>query len=233
LPSCVDPPDYSGAMTVRIAPSFLTADFGHLATELARIDQADWVHFDIMDGHFVPSMTIGLPVFEQLCRYAPAPKDAHLMIENPDHWAPRYAEAGADSVTFHIEASKAPIRLARELRAMGVRAGVALRPATPVEPVLDLLEEFDMILIMTVEPGFGGQSFIEAMLPKIARTRAAIKAAGLDVWVQADGGISRETIGRAAEAGVNMFVAGSAVYNADDANEEIEILRQLAMKHAH
>jgi ribulose-phosphate 3-epimerase len=154
--------------------------------------------------------------------------DVHLMIADPDAWAPAYAEAGAASVTFHAEASRAPVKLARELRALGARAGVALRPATPVEPYLDLLDELDMILVMTVEPGFGGQSFIDATLPKIRRTRDAVAAHGGDVWIQVDGGISRETIGRAAEAGANVFVAGSAVYRADDPASEIAELRRIA-----
>jgi ribulose-phosphate 3-epimerase len=155
------------------------------------------------------------------------------MIEDPDRWAPGFAEAGAASVTFHAEAAAAPVRLARELRRLGARAGLALRPATPVEPFVDLLPEVDMVLLMTVEPGFGGQSFIEGTLPKIRRTREAVSAAGLDVWVQVDGGISRATIERAADAGANVFVAGSAVYGADDVPAEIAELRRLASSHAH
>ena len=153
------------------------------------------------------------------------------MIEDPDRWAPVYAELGCESVTFHAEAAQAPIRLAREIRAMGRRAGLALRPATGIEPYLDILGEFDMILVMTVEPGFGGQSFIEEMMPKVSRTRQAIEAAGLDVWIQVDGGVSRSTIEKAAEAGANNFVAGSAVYKADDAAAEVDFLRSLAAKH--
>jgi ribulose-phosphate 3-epimerase len=152
------------------------------------------------------------------------------MIEEPDRWAPAYAEAGARNVTFHAEAARAPIRLARELRRLGARAGLALRPATPVESFVDILAEFDMILVMTVEPGFGGQEFLEACLPKVRRAREAISASGLDVWVQVDGGVSEETIGRCAEAGADVFVAGSAVYGADDASAEIARLRELAGK---
>jgi ribulose-phosphate 3-epimerase len=150
------------------------------------------------------------------------------MIEDPDRWAPGYAEAGARSVTFHAEAVAAPIRLARELRSAGARAGLALKPASPVEPYLDLLPEFDMILVMTVEPGFGGQSFLESCLPKVRRTRDAVRASGLDVWVQVDGGVSAETIERCAQAGADVFVAGSAVYGADDAGASIAALRDLA-----
>src|SRR4051794_11357155 len=181
-----------------------------------------------MDNHFVPNLTLGLPVVESLVKASPVPIDTHLMIEDADRWAPAYAEAGARSVTFHAEAVQAPVRLARELRAVGVRAGIALRPATPVEPYLDLLTEFDMILIMTVEPGFGGQKFLDACLPKVRRTREAIRRTGLDVWVQVDGGVSAETIGRCAEAGADVFVAGSAVYGADDAGAAIARLRSLA-----
>lgn len=218
-------------MSVVISPSILNCDFGHLADELVKISNADFAHVDIMDNHFVPNLALGLPLAEAAVKSSPIPVDAHLMIENPDRWAPVYAELGCESVTFHAEAAQAPIRLAREIRAMGRRAGLALRPATGIEPYLDILGEFDMILVMTVEPGFGGQSFIEEMMPKVSRTRRAIEAAGLDVWIQVDGGVSRSTIEKAAEAGANNFVAGSAVYKADDAAAEVDFLRSLAAKH--
>ena len=218
-------------MSVVISPSILNCDFGHLADELAKISNADFAHVDIMDNHFVPNLALGLPLAEAAVKSSPIPVDAHLMIEDPDRWAPVYAELGCESVTFHAEAAQVPIRLAREIRAMGRRAGLALRPATGIEPYLDILGEFDMILVMTVEPGFGGQSFIEEMMPKVSRTRRAIEAAGLDVWIQVDGGVSRSTIEKAAEAGANNFVAGSAVYKADDAAAEVDFLRSLAAKH--
>ena len=218
-------------MSVVISPSILNCDFGRLADELAKISNADFAHVDIMDNHFVPNLALGLPLAEAAVKSSPIPVDAHLMIEDPDRWAPVYAELGCESVTFHAEAAQAPIRLAREIRAMGRRAGLALRPATGIEPYLDILGEFDMILVMTVEPGFGGQSFIEEMMPKVSRTRRAIEAAGLDVWIQVDGGVSRSTIEKAAEAGANNFVAGSAVYRADDAAAEVDFLRSLAAKH--
>ncbi|SEE07528.1 ribulose-phosphate 3-epimerase [Ruania alba] len=213
---------------ILISPSVLNADLANLTDEIGRITHADYVHLDVMDNHFVPNMTFGLPVVERILATTDVPADVHLMIDHPDEWAPAYAEAGAASVTFHAEASNAPVRLARELRAKGARASIALRPATGVEGYLDLLDEFDMVLVMTVEPGFGGQSLITGTLPKIRRTREAITALGRDIWVQVDGGISRDTIATAAAAGANMFVAGSAVYSADDPNAEIGALRETA-----
>ena len=220
-------------MSALVSPSILSADFTNLERDLQAISTADYAHVDVMDNHFVPNLTLGLPVVERIVQVSPIPIDVHLMIEDPDRWAPGFAEAGAQSVTFHAEAAAAPVRLARELRRLGARAGLALKPATPVEPYLDLLSEIDMILVMTVEPGFGGQSFIEGTLPKIQRARRAIGEADLDVWVQVDGGISRATIDRAAEAGANVFVAGSAVYGADDVPAEIETLRSMASAHRH
>ncbi len=218
-------------MTIRISPSVLNSDLADLAGEVARIGNADFVHLDVMDNHFVPNLTFGLPVLERLLERITLPSDVHLMISDPDTWAPEYARVGAASVTFHAEASTAPVRLARRLRELGVRAGIALRPATDIGAYLDLLGEFDMVLVMTVEPGFGGQTFIEGTLGKIARTRAAIDALGRDIWLQVDGGISRSTIGAAAAAGADMFVAGSAVYSAADPNAEITALRELAEAH--
>jgi ribulose-phosphate 3-epimerase len=215
-------------MGIQISPSLLAADFANLASEAARISHADWLHVDVMDNHFVPNLTLGLPVVEALGKASSTPMDCHLMIEDPDRWAPAYVEAGARSVTFHVEAAAAPVRLARELRALGARAGMALKPATPIDPYEDLLPELDMLLVMTVEPGFGGQEFLDMCLPKIRRTRELVEKHGVDVWLQVDGGVSLETIERCAEAGADVFVAGSAVFKADDPNAMVDALREAA-----
>lgn len=215
-------------MTAQISPSILSSDFAVLAAECARIPSADWLHVDVMDNHFVPNLTLGLPVVESLLRHVTTPVDCHLMIEDPDRWAPAYAEAGAGSVTFHVEAAGAPIRLAREIRAQGARAGMALKPATPVEPYVDLLPELDMLLVMTVEPGFGGQKFLDVVVPKIRRARELITSGDAQVWLQVDGGVDLDTIGICAEAGADVFVAGSAVFGADDPDRMIAELRATA-----
>lgn len=214
---------------MRINPSILSADFANLASELDRIHTADAVHVDVMDNHFVPNLTIGKPVVQAIANSTTLPLDIHLMIADADRWAPEYAQLGVDSVTFHVEASTAPVRLARELRAAGTKASMALRPASPVEPYLDMLGELDMLLLMTVEPGFGGQKFLDLVLPKIRRARAAIDGSGKPIALQVDGGISRDTILRAAEAGADVFVAGSAVYSAPEPAVEIDVLRNLAL----
>lgn len=220
-------------MSAIISPSILNCDIADLRGELAKISGADVAHVDVMDNHFVPNLSWGLPVVEAVIKQDVLPVDAHLMIEDPDRWAPSYAEAGCHSVTFHAEAAAAPLRLARELHRIGSRVGLGLRPTTDIAPFVDILSEFDMILIMTVEPGFGGQKFIDSMLPKIRRTRQAINAAGLEVSIQVDGGVSRDTIELAVEAGADNFVAGSAVFRAEDAYAEVEVLRELAADHCH
>ncbi|QCW50929.1 ribulose-phosphate 3-epimerase [Nocardioides dongxiaopingii] len=213
---------------VQITPSILNADFAALGAEVARIGSADWVHVDVMDNHFVPNLTFGPTMVEALARSTSTPLDAHLMIADVDRHAPAYVEAGCGSVTFHVEAASAPVRLAREIRAQGARASMALRPATPVEPYEDLLPELDMLLLMTVEPGFGGQKFLDLVLPKIRRARALVEKHGLETWLQVDGGVSLETIERCAAAGADVFVAGSAVYSADDPDAMVAALRERA-----
>lgn len=212
---------------MRITPSILNADFANLAAEIGRIPGADMIHVDVMDNHFVPNLTLGLPVVESLRKVTGQMLDIHLMIEDPDRWAPAYAEAGAESVTFHVEAAGAPVRLARELRRLGARASMALKPATPIEGYADILGEVDMVLLMTVEPGFGGQKFLDLVLPKIRRTRELI--GDRPIWLQVDGGVSAETIGRCAEAGADTFVAGSAVYSAPDPDAMVRELREAAV----
>ena len=220
-------------MGIQISPSILSADFANLESELQRISNADWAHVDVMDGHFVPNLTLGLPVVEALRKVSPIPLDCHLMIEDPDRWAPAYAEAGAQSVTFHIEAAKDPVALARSLRAAGARASMAVKPGTDFAPYADLLPELDMVLVMTVEPGFGGQSFMADQMPKVRQVREAVARQGGEVWIQVDGGVSATTIEQCAEAGADVFVAGSAVYGADDAADAVDELRALASQHAH
>ncbi|MGI3780080.1 MAG: ribulose-phosphate 3-epimerase [Janthinobacterium lividum] len=212
----------------RVMPSILSADFANLQRDIERIPSADALHVDVMDNHFVPNLTLGLPVVESIRAVTDHMLDLHLMISDPDRWAPGYAEAGAESVTFHAEAAAAPVRLARELRARGARAGMALKPATPIEPYADLLGELDMVLLMTVEPGFGGQKFLDLCLPKIRRTRRLIGAQGGDIWLQVDGGVSVDTVARCVEAGADALVAGSAVFGADDPDAMVARLRELA-----
>jgi len=220
---------YAAGMGLQISPSILSADFAHLADECAAVSgHADWLHVDVMDNHFVPNLTLGLPIVESLLKAVTTPIDCHLMIADPDRWAPAYAEAGAASVTFHVEAAHAPIRLARELRRQGARAGMGLKPATPVEPYADMLSEIDMLLLMTVEPGFGGQSFLEFVVPKIRRARELINGRDVDVWLQVDGGVDLQTIEVCANAGANVFVAGSSVYGTGDPAAAIDALRAAA-----
>jgi ribulose-phosphate 3-epimerase len=216
-------------MAVQISPSILSADFARLADEAEAVaGVADWVHVDVMDNHFVPNLTVGLPVVEALLKHASLPLDCHLMIEDPDRWAPPFAEAGARNVTVHAEAAHAPVRTLRAIRAAGARAGLAINPGTAVEPYAGLLPEVDMLLLMTVEPGFGGQGFLDLVLPKLRQARDLIARYGGSVWLQVDGGVDAKTIERCAEAGADVFVAGSAVYGADDPAAAVRALRQHA-----
>jgi ribulose-phosphate 3-epimerase len=213
---------------MRINPSILAADFVNMERDLGSIRTADLVHVDVMDNHFVPNLTFGPQMVERIQAVSAIPLDVHLMIDDPERWAPGYAELGAYSVTFHAEASDEPVALARRLREIGARAGIALKPDTPVDDYLELLPEFDQVLVMTVEPGFGGQSFMASTMPKLERLRSAVTSAGLDVWLQVDGGITEQTIATAARAGANTFVAGSSVFKSDDPAAQIAALRNAA-----
>lgn len=212
----------------RINPSILAADFVNMQSDLARIATADYAHVDVMDNHFVPNLTFGPQMVQRIQETSPIPLDVHLMIDDPDRWAPGYAELGAASVTFHLEAASDPVALARRLRSIGARAGVALKPGTGGEQLYDLLDEFDQILVMTVEPGFGGQGFMPETMPKLRSLVDHARQRGSNIWFQVDGGISDDTIAQAAEAGADTFVAGSAVYSTPSIEAAISGLRERA-----
>lgn len=221
-------------MAVRVNPSILSADFANFESELETISNADAIHVDVMDNHFVPNLTFGYPLVQRLQQLAFKPLDLHLMIENPDKWAPIYAELGVFSVTFHHEAAADSAKTARDIRAAGARAGLAIKPDTELSEVLPILDDFDQLLIMTVEPGFGGQRLIEATLEKVAAARKHLDSTNTRIWLQVDGGIDEKNIERVASLGADTFVAGSAVFKADDRKLRISELRAAAEKgHSH
>lgn len=221
----------SGDIQPIIAPSILAADFAFLAAEARVVEPvADWLHVDVMDYHLVPNLTIGLPVVQSLRRATTLPLDCHLMISDPRQWAPGYAEAGAHLVSFHAEACEDPAALARDLRAAGSMAGLAIDRDTPVEGYLELLPEFDVLLIMTIKAGFGGQEFLPAMLEKVRTARRHLRTGHLQLRIEVDGGIGADTIAAAAEAGADAFVAGTAVYGVDDPAEAVRQLGELARR---
>ena len=220
-------------MTVRINPSILSADFANMAHDLAKIDNADFVHVDVMDNHFVPNLTFGPQMVERIKAKSPIPLDVHLMIADQDRWAPGYAELGAESVTIHVEATRDPVGTATAIRAIGARVGLALKPATPFSDIEEIAIHFDQILVMTVEPGFGGQKFMADQMHKVHEVAAFRAKTGTDFWIQVDGGVDALTIELAAEAGADTFVAGSAVYGTDNPSFAIENLRRIAREHSH
>ena len=213
---------------MRIAPSILSADFANLEAELATISHADLIHVDVMDGHFVPNLTIGIPVVARLQEVTKVPLDVHLMIENPEQWAGKYAQTGASSVTFHFEAAKNPQEVISQIRSSGAMVGVSIKPGTPFESVASLIEQVDMLLVMTVEPGFGGQGLIESAVPKVTKARDFINSEGLQVSLQVDGGVTLSNIAHLSRSGADTFVAGSAVFSEQDRNKRIDDLRRLA-----
>jgi ribulose-phosphate 3-epimerase len=227
-PSVVAPP-VADEPALIIAPSLLAADFARLGEEAEAVAaDADWLHIDVMDYHYVPNLTIGLPVVQSLRKASALPFDCHLMIDAPERWAIGYAEAGAHNVTFHIEAAADPVGLARDLRAAGTRAGLAIDRDTPVEPYLEILPYFDTLLIMTIKAGFGGQQFMPELLDKVRAARRHVNAGHLDLRLEVDGGIDERSIVQATEAGADTFVAGTAVYGAADPGAAIRSLRRTA-----
>jgi ribulose-phosphate 3-epimerase len=215
---------------MHIHPSILSADFANLEKDLGTISSADAVHVDVMDNHFVPNLTFGTQMVGRLQEVSPIPLDVHLMIENVDDYGPKYAELGVASVTFHIEASKNPLELIKAIRSNGSKVAVAVKPNTPLSEIENLYSKIDMLLVMTVEPGFGGQPLLENTLAKVSEASRAISERGMRIKLQVDGGITPGNISRIAKLGADTFVAGSSVFGSEDRHEQITKLRSLAHK---
>ncbi|WP_129727054.1 ribulose-phosphate 3-epimerase [Ectobacillus funiculus] len=212
---------------IKIAPSILSADFARLGEEIKDVEKggADYIHVDVMDGHFVPNITIGPLIVEAIRPITSLTLDVHLMIEQPDRYIPEFAKAGADIITVHVEACPHLHRTIQLIRSFGIKAGVVLNPHTPVSTIQHVLEDIDMVLLMTVNPGFGGQSFIHAVLPKIQEVSRMVRERGLQVDIEVDGGVNAETARLCVEAGANVLVAGSAIYNEKDRAQAIRVIR--------
>lgn len=212
---------------IKIAPSILSADFARLGEEIKDVEKggADYIHVDVMDGHFVPNITIGPLIVEAIRPITSLPLDVHLMIEKPDRYIPEFAKAGADIITVHVEACPHLHRTIQLIKSFGIKAGVVLNPHTPVSTIQHVLEDIDMVLLMTVNPGFGGQSFIHSVLPKIQEVSRMVRERGLTVDIEVDGGVNAETARLCVEAGANVLVAGSAIYNEKDRAQAIRIIR--------
>ena len=208
---------------IKISPSILSSDYGNLSSELKRMEAcgADMLHIDVMDGHFVPNITLGAPIVKCIRKSSTLPFDVHLMISDPYKYIPDFVNAGSDIITFHAEADSDIEKTIDLILASGKKAGLSVKPKTPVEAVYPYLDKLSMALVMTVEPGFGGQSFMEDMMPKVSAVRSEIDRRGLDVDIQVDGGINKDTISIAAKAGANVFVSGNAIFSSDDAEKTI------------